>query len=462
VKTRAVPQETHVAPFPKISLTVHSDGTGVFTRSGLATPVMGETPIKTMRQLVEMAQDVAKELRRPVRVETISAEGVGVLIVGPDGNVQEQDDSSSRSTVTTKAAQARTGKMTRRPLSKRWIAVLAGTVGLAAIGASVAVVAAIQAGNPNARIESPLASTGGSAWVSESAGELLQTDSAGRWGAVRTGSEVRVLDLRTGEKVAAWTAGSGSLRLLADREGGFVTVSDSGAYRWTPGATAAARFPVPVGGRVAGRLGPAFTVTGSGISITASGAGTDISYVSPFPGASPVDLTAAGRMVWARTGARVAVAGADGKNPASFELASPGPGMRLDTWIGAMDNRVATEWTDGASRIVAIHDFAGAVVVSSPLPPSGHATPSGAYLISDKGVLDVQAGRLLSPPASCMPEGTIGIWLQCADGSIASGASQEKANGQRTYAVSGDLLLAADKEGRLVAFPKNQLDPEKK
>lgn len=461
MKTRAVPQETHVAPFPKISLTVHSDGTGVFTRSGLATPVMGETPVKTMRQLVEMAQDVAKELRRPVRVETISAEGVGVLIVSPDGDVQEQDESSSRSAVTAKAPQTKTGKMTRRPPSKRWIAVLAGTVGLAVTGASVAVVAAIQPGTPNTPVESPLASSGGAAWVSESAGELLQTDSAGRWGAVRTGSEVRVLDLRTGEKVAAWTAGSGSLRLLADRDGGFVTVSDTGAYRWIPGA-AAAQFPVPVGGRVAGRLGPAFTVTGSGISITASGAGTDISYVSPFPGASPVDLTSDGRMVWARTGARVAAAAADGKNPVSFELASPGPGMRLDTWIGAMDNRVATEWTDGASRMAVIHDFAGAVVVSSPLPAGGHATPSGPYLVSDKGVLDVPAGRLASPPAGCTPEGTIGNWLQCADGSIASGASQEKANGQRTYAVSGDLLLAADQEGRLVAFPKNQLDPDKK
>lgn len=461
MKTRAVPQETHVAPFPKISLTVHSDGTGVFTRSGLATPVMGETPTKTMRQLVEMAQDVAKELRRPVRVDTISAEGVGVLIISPDGDVQEQDESSSRSTVTAKAPQTNAGKMTRRPLSKRWIAVLAGTVGLAITGASVAVVAAIQPGNPDAPVESPLASSGGAAWVSESAAELLQTDPAGRWGAVRTGSEVRVLDLRTGEKVAAWTAGSGSLRLLADREGGFVTVSDTGAYRWVPGA-AAAQFPVPVGGRVAGRLGPAFTVTGSGINIAAAGAGTDISYVSPFPGASPVDLTADGRMVWARTGARVAVAGADGKNPSSFELTSPGPGMRLDTWIGAMDNRVATEWTDGTSRIAVVHDFAGGVVASSPLPAAGHAAPSGNYLISDKGVLDVPAGHLTSVPASCKPEGTIGTWLQCADGSITSGLAQEKANGLRTYAVSGDLLLAADKEGRLVAFPKIQLDPDKK
>jgi hypothetical protein len=458
VKTRAVPRETHVAPFPKISLTVHSDGTGVFTRSGLATPVAGETPIQTMRQLLEMAQEVAKELRRPVRVETISAEGVGVLIVGPDGDVQEQDESSSsRSTVTAKTPQTKRGKITRRPLSKRWVAVLAGTVGLAVTGAGVAVVSAIQ----TAPVESPVATSGVAAWVSEPAGELLQTDPSGRWGAVRTGGEIRVLDLRNGEKVASWSVGSGSLRLLTDREGGFVTVSDSGAYRWIPGA-AAAQFPVPTGGRVAGRLGPAFTVTGSGISIAAAGAGKDISYVSPFPGASPVDLTADGRMVWARTGARVAVSGADGKNPASFELASPASGMRLDTWIGAMDNRVATEWTDGASRIVVIHDFAGAVVVSAPLPVGGHATPSGAYLISDKGVLDVPAGGLASLPAGCMPEGTIGTWLQCADGSVASGPIQEKANGQRTYAVSGDLLLAADQEGRLVAFPKIQLDPDKK
>ncbi|MEZ2373415.1 MinD/ParA family protein [Arthrobacter sp. RCC_34] len=80
--------QSKIREFPPISITVNGDEGGELLIGASSTKVEG-TEEEVMRQLMTLAINHAREGGAPIRVTTRDAEGIGVLLIDPSGEVEE-------------------------------------------------------------------------------------------------------------------------------------------------------------------------------------------------------------------------------------------------------------------------------------------------------------------------------------------------------------------------------------
>ncbi|GAA1740342.1 chromosome partitioning protein [Microbacterium paludicola] len=74
---------------PRISAVTNEDGTGAVTVDGSTRPIKARDAAGARKAVLAMVVEVAMEYGRPVRVAASGSDGVRMLIVAPDGSVEE-------------------------------------------------------------------------------------------------------------------------------------------------------------------------------------------------------------------------------------------------------------------------------------------------------------------------------------------------------------------------------------
>lgn len=94
-----------VPVFPKITVTTHSDGTGIVSINGSSQTVSAKTAPEARAQVTAIVIEVAVKLGRPVKATTSGVDGEWPLVVHPDGTVEE--DTSAPSPKKTRKSKGR-------------------------------------------------------------------------------------------------------------------------------------------------------------------------------------------------------------------------------------------------------------------------------------------------------------------------------------------------------------------
>jgi MinD-like ATPase involved in chromosome partitioning or flagellar assembly len=74
---------------PRISVVTNEDGTGTVTVDGATRPVKARDAAGARKAVLALVVEVAQEYGRPVRVAASGSDGVRMLLVAPDGSVEE-------------------------------------------------------------------------------------------------------------------------------------------------------------------------------------------------------------------------------------------------------------------------------------------------------------------------------------------------------------------------------------
>ncbi len=91
----AVRQRERVAAWPRVSATVHPDGTGTITVNGTERPCAAESVDELRTGMIARCATLAGRLRRPVRLAVADGPNTWTLAVRPDGIVQLIDDAGT-------------------------------------------------------------------------------------------------------------------------------------------------------------------------------------------------------------------------------------------------------------------------------------------------------------------------------------------------------------------------------
>lgn len=81
--------ETQALDFPKIDAVLRANGTGEVTINGTSHAIQAEDEAAVLSQALRLITDTAAQLGRPVRVSTTDPDGQGLIVVSPEGIVNE-------------------------------------------------------------------------------------------------------------------------------------------------------------------------------------------------------------------------------------------------------------------------------------------------------------------------------------------------------------------------------------
>ncbi|GAA4193496.1 hypothetical protein GCM10022219_15350 [Microbacterium oryzae] len=87
---------TEVATWPRVTATLHPDGTGEVVIGGTSYPVSGADLAAARTQTVTIVADKAAQLARPVRAFMVDPDGEWPLIIHPDGSTEVDDNPPPR------------------------------------------------------------------------------------------------------------------------------------------------------------------------------------------------------------------------------------------------------------------------------------------------------------------------------------------------------------------------------